>query len=100
MKSTLRNAIPVLVLVLAGAYQPVRAQMPEVGQLLRDVQARYASLQSYSATGEVRGGVMMDDPSGAFPAGQQTQTLNTFTIDPIDPPADDRVIRQQRPVLR
>jgi hypothetical protein len=44
MKSALRHAI--LLLIVVAAYQPAKAQTPEVAQLLHDVQARYASLQS------------------------------------------------------
>jgi outer membrane lipoprotein-sorting protein len=78
MKSALRNAM--LLLIVVGAYQPARAQTPEVAQLLRDVLATYASLQSYSATGEVVSGVTTDGSSAILPAGQSQEIHSTFTI--------------------
>jgi hypothetical protein len=76
MKS-LRNAV--LFIVLLGAYQPASAQTPEVAQLLRDVQNRYASLQSYSSAGEVRTGIMTDGSSTVLPAGQM-ENHSAFTL--------------------
>lgn len=78
MKSALRIAI--LLLIVVGAYQPAKAQTPEVAQLLRDVLATYASLQSYSATGEVVSGVTTDGSSAILPAGQSQEIHSTFTI--------------------
>ena len=77
MRSALRNAI--LLLICVGAHQPVKAQTPDVAQLLGDVQARYASLQSYSATGEVLSRIISDG-TATLPAGQLPETRGTFTI--------------------
>ena len=78
MKSALRIAI--LLLIVVGAYQPAKAQTPEVAQLLRDVLATYASLQSYSATGEVLSGVTRDRSASIFPSNQSQEMRSTFTI--------------------
>lgn len=72
--------IAILLLVIAAVRQPGLAQTPDVQQLLRDVQARYASLQSYSATGEVRGGITSDGSSATLPANQSFETRSTFTM--------------------
>src|SRR5262249_25899706 len=75
---TLRIAI--LLLVIPAVRQPGLAQTPDVQQLLRDVQARYASLQSYSATGEVRGGITSDGSSATLPVNQSFETRSMFTM--------------------
>jgi hypothetical protein len=72
--------IVILALVIATVCQPGLAQIPDVQQLLRDVQARYTSLQSYSATGEVRGGITSDGSSVTLPANQSFETRTVFTI--------------------
>ena len=41
MKSPLRNVILLLMILLFGFNQPAKAQTPDAGELLRDVQARY-----------------------------------------------------------
>jgi hypothetical protein len=72
--------IAILLLVITVVAQPGLTQTPDVQQLLRDVQARYASLQSYSATGEVRGGITSDGSSATLPANQSFETRSTFTM--------------------
>src|SRR5262245_14823872 len=74
------SRIAILLLVIAAMSQPSSAQTPDVQQLLRDVQASYASLQSYSATGEVRGGITSDGSSAILPANQSFETRGTFTM--------------------
>src|SRR5262245_57532957 len=74
------SRIVILLLVIAAMCQPSPAQTPDVQQLLRDVQSRYASLQSYSAIGEVRGGITSDGSSATLPANQSFETRGTFTM--------------------
>src|SRR5215831_16211216 len=80
MKSPLRNVILLLMVLLFGFNQPAEAQTPDAGELLRDVQARYASLQSYSATSEVLSGVTRDRSASIFPSNQSQEMRSTFTI--------------------
>jgi hypothetical protein len=80
MKSPLRNAILIPMVLLVGFNQPAKAQTPDAAELLRDVQARYASLETYSATGEVLSGVTPDSSASIFPAGQSQDMRSTFTI--------------------
>src|SRR5215475_7692787 len=80
MKSPLRNVILRLTVLLVGFNQPGKAQTPDAAELLREVQARYASLQSYSATGEVVGGVTRDSSASIFPSGQSQEMRSTFAI--------------------
>ena len=72
--------ILLLMVLLFGFKQPAKAQTPDAGELLRDVQARYASLQSYSAKGEVLSGVTQDRSASIFPSSQSQEMRSTFTI--------------------
>jgi outer membrane lipoprotein-sorting protein len=62
-----------LIVLLMSAYQPAEAQAPDAAQLLVDVRAKYASLQSYSAVGDTVAG--FTNASGASP-----EVRSTFTI--------------------
>jgi hypothetical protein len=77
LKSRLHYAI--LILIVVGAHQPAKAQTPNGAQLLREVQAKYASLQSYSAIGEVLSGLNVDGSSAVPPASKATIRI-AFTI--------------------
>ena len=72
--------IAILLFVIAAVCRPALAQTPDVQQLLREIQARYASLQSYSATGEVRSVITSDGSSTTLPANQSFETRSTFTM--------------------
>jgi outer membrane lipoprotein-sorting protein len=78
MKSAPRNAI--LFLAIFGICQSLKAQTPDVAQILRDVEAKYTSLQSYSATGEAVSGIQMDESSSPLSSGQSQDFRTTFTI--------------------
>ena len=80
MKSPLRNVILPLVVLLVGFNQPGKAQTPDAAELLRDVQARYGSLQSYSATGEVVSGVTRDSSASILPFVQSQEVRSAFAI--------------------
>src|SRR5262245_36328494 len=80
MKSPLRNVILLLMVLLFGFNQPAKAQTPDAGELLRVVQARYTSLQSYYATGEVLSGVKRDRSASIFHTNQSQEMRSTFTI--------------------
>ncbi len=77
MKSATRTMI--LLFTLVCAFKPAVAQTPEAAQLLRDVQAKYDSIQSYSATGDVvtvrRPG---NSPKSLFPVSPVRRS--TFSI--------------------
>jgi outer membrane lipoprotein-sorting protein len=78
MKVATRSAV--LLLVLVSISHSVNAQTPNVAQLLRDVQAKYGSLQSYSAAGEVTGGIKMEGGAAILPGGQSQEIRTAFTI--------------------
>ena len=80
MKSPLRNVILPLVVLLVGFNQPGKAQTPDAAELLRDVQARYGSLQSYSATGEVVSGITRDSSASILPFVQSQEVRSPFAI--------------------
>jgi hypothetical protein len=69
----MKSVFALVVLSAAAA-----AQTPDANQILRDVQARYASMQTYSSIGEVRDVITMDAPKGG--AAPQPELLTTFTI--------------------
>jgi outer membrane lipoprotein-sorting protein len=76
MKSTPRTSI--LILLLASASPMATAQAPDPTQLLREVQAKYLSLQSYSDVGEVRSTTTMSSSPGE--AAKKHEMRSTFTI--------------------
>jgi len=78
MKPVLRNALVFFICICA--YQTVQAQTPDVAQVLRDVQATYASLHSYSATGEVVSGISTDGSSAILAAAGPQEFRTTFTL--------------------
>jgi hypothetical protein len=78
MKTAMRHVTVLLVFVVCG-FKSAEAQTPEVAQLMREVQARYASLQTYSATGDVQTGITADGSSPIL-GGQSHEIRTTFTI--------------------
>jgi hypothetical protein len=56
-----RIAIAAFLLAAATSRLSV-AQTPDANQLLREVQAKYAAMRTYSDVGEVRGTVVMTAP--------------------------------------
>jgi hypothetical protein len=82
MKSTLRNTTPLL--LLFGFSQMAAAQPQDAKQLLRDVQAKYASLQSYSDVGETRATITTTPVStggtSATAAAKPQESRTKFTI--------------------
>jgi len=63
-----------LSVLLISTCQPAEAQAPDAAQIFRDVQSKYASLQSYSAVGEVVSVVTTET------TGPSQQIRHTFTI--------------------
>jgi hypothetical protein len=70
----MKSAVALLVLSAAAA-----AQTPDANQILRDVQEKYASLQTYSSIGEVRGVITMSAWKGGA-APKPEELLSKFTI--------------------
>jgi hypothetical protein len=70
----MKSAFALVVLSAAAA-----AQTLDADQILRDVQAKYASLQTYSSIGEVRNVMTMSAPKGGA-AAKPVELVTEFTI--------------------